>query len=530
MSACEICGTPLKGSLGQAEVSGTRQLCPACASKVAVYRERVERRVVRWERRADKAQAEFERRHGTAKEMASWIPFGQPILVGHHSEKRDRAYRAKIERNFRKAFEALGEAEQLRIRARASERNRAISSDDPLAVVALREKIARAQKDQDLMKAVNAAIRKHAKQGAEAQVSALVALGLSERAAKNAIEPDYMGRVGFPSYALTNNWANIRRMQERLKGLEARAKMVQALEAEGTTERVEQWGAIAVIHNYADNRLRIVFPSKPTDVERKYLREEGFHWSPNNKAWQRMLNNASIHSANMVLTYLGYTLTPENGETPEPQEISADEARRYVEEWSLGALVYADEAPRCVGTDASEGEASQSLMDAHKEVLVRKLKAMEATWDAHVRLKPARALDGGFSWLVQVRGNMAWQALGRVKRALGVVYERLLERERDGEKVAVGELRFQDLDVPERLIAQAPSLPAPALEPEPVSVPDLPEPTVQRGLFGEDKRVKTPASKMDTPQQKPLFGLEDVGGSASEPFGEWTRKVEGRLI
>jgi hypothetical protein len=37
--------------------------------------------------------------------MASIIPFGQPILGGHHSEKRDRNYRDKIHNTYGKAFE-----------------------------------------------------------------------------------------------------------------------------------------------------------------------------------------------------------------------------------------------------------------------------------------------------------------------------------------------------------------------------------------------------------------------------------------
>jgi hypothetical protein len=376
MSACEICGTS-----GSAEVKG-RTLCADCALKVREYGERVERRAARWVRRADKAEAEYAHRHGTAKEMASWIPFGQPILVGHHSEKRDRAYRAKIERNFRKAFEALDKAHQLRIRARASERNRAISSDDPLAVVAMREKIAGAEKQQALMKAANWAIRRYAKEGLKAQVEALAVMGISETNAKLLIEPDYMGRLGFPDYAMKNNGANIRRMQERLKQLEARAKTVAALEAQGSAERVEQWGDTALIHSYADNRIRIVFPSKPTAEAIKLLKQWGFVWSPSNTAWQRMLNNAGIYSAKMVLQHLGKSLTPESGETPEP----------------------------------------------------------------------------------------------------------------DGE------------------------------------VADLPAPTMQKGLFGEDKRVNVPALKTDTPQQKRLFELESGGGSGSGLADGWLKEAEGRLI
>lgn len=35
-----------------------------------------------------------------AHDMASVIPMGQPILVGHYSEGRDRRYRAKIHDTF----------------------------------------------------------------------------------------------------------------------------------------------------------------------------------------------------------------------------------------------------------------------------------------------------------------------------------------------------------------------------------------------------------------------------------------------
>jgi hypothetical protein len=52
-----------------------------------------------------------------ARDMASIIPFGQPILVGHYSEGKDRRYRAKIDRTFDKGFEALRDAEETERRA-----------------------------------------------------------------------------------------------------------------------------------------------------------------------------------------------------------------------------------------------------------------------------------------------------------------------------------------------------------------------------------------------------------------------------
>lgn len=39
-----------------------------------------------------------------ARDMGEAIPFGQPILVGHHSEGRDRNLRGRIHNTYGKAF------------------------------------------------------------------------------------------------------------------------------------------------------------------------------------------------------------------------------------------------------------------------------------------------------------------------------------------------------------------------------------------------------------------------------------------
>jgi len=66
------------------------------------YEERQETRRERLETAAAKARKEAEVLLGSAHTMADAIPFGQPILVGHHSEGRDRRYRARIEGKFSK--------------------------------------------------------------------------------------------------------------------------------------------------------------------------------------------------------------------------------------------------------------------------------------------------------------------------------------------------------------------------------------------------------------------------------------------
>ena len=52
------------------------------------YHERREARIDRLRDRADKHKAEGESKMESGRKMLHAIPFGQPILVGHHSERR----------------------------------------------------------------------------------------------------------------------------------------------------------------------------------------------------------------------------------------------------------------------------------------------------------------------------------------------------------------------------------------------------------------------------------------------------------
>ena len=88
----------------------------------AASAERSEERADRLEARSDKKKAESASAYAAAKQVASFIPFGQPVLVGHHSEKRHRRDLEKIERGQRKSFEAEVESERLSKRAEASRR------------------------------------------------------------------------------------------------------------------------------------------------------------------------------------------------------------------------------------------------------------------------------------------------------------------------------------------------------------------------------------------------------------------------
>ena len=65
--------------------------------------DRAEDRADRFENYSIKREAEANHAHDGVHEITKNIPFGQPILVGHHSEKRARKDRERIENGMRKA-------------------------------------------------------------------------------------------------------------------------------------------------------------------------------------------------------------------------------------------------------------------------------------------------------------------------------------------------------------------------------------------------------------------------------------------
>jgi hypothetical protein len=226
-------------------------------------------------------------RHVAARQQLEMIPLGQPVLIGHHSEKRHRSHLKRIDQHFEKAQEHHDKAEHYRRRAAALESNRAIFSDDPDATEKLVDKIERLKKRQGVMKRANLLIRKANREG-------LADLGFSEDAISKLLSVDFAGRVGFPNYALTNNSANIRRLEKRLA-------VLKKAQSDETTEE-EFPGGIRLIDNVEDNRLQIFFPEIPSEAIRRELKSNGFRWSPTRGAWQRHRSNRATYLAKLMLT------------------------------------------------------------------------------------------------------------------------------------------------------------------------------------------------------------------------------------
>ena len=161
-----------------------------------------------------------------------------------------------------------------------------ISSDDPDAIAKLEAELVELRRKQALMTAVNAALRKTAKAGREEQIAALAAAGWHLRPVE-AIEAG-----GFPRYQLTNNGANIRRIEKRIAELRAKA-------AAPVRDPIIGNG-YAIVEDRDVNRVQIRFDFRPPAATIAVLKSRGFRWAPSENAWQRQASNGAWHAAQSV--------------------------------------------------------------------------------------------------------------------------------------------------------------------------------------------------------------------------------------
>ena len=254
------------------------------------FEERKANRLEAYENLAAKNEQLSKKLHKKASDMASVIPFGQPILVGHHSDKRDRNYRNKIHNTIGKAVETSDKAEYYKQRAESLINGTAISSDDPNALDKLQEKLERLQQTQELYKAINKVCKK--KIADTEKVTLLMDLGLQENTAKKLLVPDRLHGIGIPSYMLTNNNGVISNTRKRIEHL----NRVAAIE---TNEQVIN--GITLKISAEDNRVQIFFPSIPSEDVRKKLKSSGFRWSPSIGAWMRQISGSAVYYAKSIL-------------------------------------------------------------------------------------------------------------------------------------------------------------------------------------------------------------------------------------
>ena len=232
------------------------------------YRERKEARIARRLEWAASRETRAAQEFAQVRRLADSIPFGQPILVGHHSERHARKDAARIHNGMERASESQAMAtHHAQVAAGIQDQlNRSIYSDDRNAIEALEQRIAERESTRDRMKLVNKLYKK-------GDVSGLAALGLDFQRVKAGVNRQSEdGRLSWltaphPAYEITNIGATIRTDKKRLDDIKARQERTASAEAAGGL-LVEPCGEYT----------RVTFTEKPARAILDSLRAAGFTW------------------------------------------------------------------------------------------------------------------------------------------------------------------------------------------------------------------------------------------------------------
>ena len=215
------------------------------------YEERRKRRIERYKELSLKAQERSSQYSNSNANRILQIAPGQPILVGHHSEKRHRRLIKKAQDDIRKSIEEDNKSNFYKERAENAENSKVIYSDDPQAIIKLKEKLERLENERASIKA-----REHS------------------------------------TWELTNIGATIRETKKRIERLE---------KLENTEFKEINFENGKVIHNKEINRIQFLFDNIPDEDTRKILKSHGFRWSRYEKAWQRVFNLNCIRATNIIV-------------------------------------------------------------------------------------------------------------------------------------------------------------------------------------------------------------------------------------
>jgi hypothetical protein len=233
-------------------------------------RERLEARAARRREWSGKAEARSAQAFGAAARIADGIPFGQPILIGHHSEKRARKDAARIRSGMDRgcAESKLASHHESKAHGLEMQLERSIYSDDADAIEALEAKAKACDEGAALCNAINRAWRKGGRQAIAAGWGEAVA----KRAEADCAQFSWLARKG--PMSATSDRAEARRCRERIREIRARRAQAEKADAAG--------GVVVVRHppssEGAEAWATVTFAEKPDREVLIALRAAGYHW------------------------------------------------------------------------------------------------------------------------------------------------------------------------------------------------------------------------------------------------------------
>lgn len=212
------------------------------------YEEKQQRKLERFQELSQKHTQEAEALDKINRHVGE-ILNGQPILIGHHSEKRHRREIERMHNRIHKSIEHNKTAEYYDNKIKNIENPRSISSDDPEAVKRLKEKL----------------------DGVLREIAYWKTIKKAEPRTYDSSPEDARW------YMLDNRNAEKRRILKRIEEIQ-------------NLSQVETDQIINGIRIFTDeNRVKIDFGFKPSEETRTKLKQNGFRWSPFNQTWQSFL-------------------------------------------------------------------------------------------------------------------------------------------------------------------------------------------------------------------------------------------------
>lgn len=228
-------------------------------------RERLQRKVERRKEWAEKAQTRSDAHYQTGHRMMDAIPFGQPILIGHHSEKRDRNFRGRIDGHMSKfvADRKLAEHHESKADGLQAQLDKSIFSDDTDAVEALEQRIAENEAKRKQWKTINTLYRKGDAEG-------LAKFGLNLETLREKLKDAYSWcQQPYAGYELQNLGQRINADKKRLEQVKVRSQRQAAAESAPNGITIE---------NCQGGYCRVTFAGKPDRAILDALKEAGFWW------------------------------------------------------------------------------------------------------------------------------------------------------------------------------------------------------------------------------------------------------------
>lgn len=227
------------------------------------------------ENAAQRSESAFEQ----ADKIMSFIPSGQPILVGHHSERRHRRDIEKVGNNISKGFEEKNKAEYWAKRAENAEDESRIDSDDPAAKTKLENKVTELEKMSVEMKRINAEFKANGGKFSEIEMSDVL-----REIGQSTLTHQAYYKKPFAPYALSNLRQQIATVKKRIADI-SRADSFKPFEVNNISVTI------------TDGQIQVKFGFKPDYETRTSLKTypASLKWSRWSECWVRKYTGQGAH-------------------------------------------------------------------------------------------------------------------------------------------------------------------------------------------------------------------------------------------